>query len=128
MPALYEQSYLHYTRQGARVLALGYKEVASQPVSKLKGLKREDAESNLMFAGLVVFGCPNKYESAMSIKARTGLSLSLSCTYIYMYVYMYLHTYICIYIYRYESATSIKALKDSLSLSLSLSLYIYIYI
>jgi len=68
LPPLYEQSYTHYTRQGARVLALGYKEMAAEAMSKLKSKKREDVECNLTFAGLVVYHCPNKFESATSVQ------------------------------------------------------------
>ena len=69
LPRLYEQSYKSYTRQGARVLALGYRELATENVSKIKAKKRDDVECDLVFAGLVVFHCPNKFESETSIKA-----------------------------------------------------------
>ena len=44
LPRLYEQSYKSYTRQGARVLALGYRELATENVSKIKAKKRDDVE------------------------------------------------------------------------------------
>ena len=69
LPPMYERSYLSYTRQGARVLALGYKELAPEAISKLKSKKREDVESDLVFAGLVVYHCPNKFETKTSIQA-----------------------------------------------------------
>ena len=59
LPVLYEASYKHYTRQGARVLALGYKQLGTENVSKLKAKTREECESSLTFAGLVVFHCPS---------------------------------------------------------------------
>ena len=38
-------------------------------MSKLRSIPRQEAEQGLIFAGLVVFHCPNKVESAPSIKA-----------------------------------------------------------
>ncbi|KAJ1483354.1 hypothetical protein T484DRAFT_1800651, partial [Baffinella frigidus] len=54
--------------RGARVLALGWKPVEPQALSKVKAMKREDAESGLIFAGLVAFHCPHKLESAPSLR------------------------------------------------------------
>lgn len=51
------------------MLALGWKPLASQPISQLRSIQRADAEQGLRFAGLVVYHCPNKLESATSIKA-----------------------------------------------------------
>lgn len=69
IPPLYEQSYKKYALQGARVLALGCKVLEGETPSKIRAKKREDVESGLQFAGLVVFHCPNKYESETSVSA-----------------------------------------------------------
>ena len=68
-PPYFKATYEYYSRQGARVLALGYKELPRQQISQLRSMSRETAENQLMFAGLVVFRCPNKFESATSLKA-----------------------------------------------------------
>ncbi|KAG7661463.1 SPF1 [[Candida] subhashii] len=65
-PDNYEEIYKSFTRSGSRVLALAYKHIdASVNVNKVK---REDIESNLHFAGFIVFHCPLKDDAIKTIK------------------------------------------------------------
>jgi manganese-transporting P-type ATPase len=49
VPANYDSSYLKYTKEGARVLALAY--------------KRDEAESDLTFCGFIISECPLKEDT-----------------------------------------------------------------
>ncbi len=59
-PCSYEATYRRFAREGARVLALAWRAVPAPapPISKLRGLRREEAEAGLSFAGFAVFHCP----------------------------------------------------------------------
>ncbi|XP_057826971.1 probable manganese-transporting ATPase PDR2 [Cryptomeria japonica] len=63
-PPGYVDTYKHYTRQGSRVLALAYKHLPEMPVGEARSLERETVESELTFAGFVVFNCPVRSDSA----------------------------------------------------------------
>ncbi|KAF2070934.1 hypothetical protein CYY_007740 [Polysphondylium violaceum] len=71
----YDESFKKYSRQGSRVLALGYKRLESglNP-SQLKSISRESVESNLEFAGFIIFDCPVKPDSKRSIEMLTQSS------------------------------------------------------
>ena len=53
---------------GARVLALGIKDLGDLNPSRAKDLSRDDLDSNLNFAGFVVISCPLKTDSKSVIK------------------------------------------------------------
>lgn len=65
-PETYEEIYKSFTRLGSRVLALGYKHLELN-VNVLK-VDREQVESNLHFAGFIVFHCPLKDDAVETIK------------------------------------------------------------
>ncbi len=75
VPANYVETYKHYARQGARVLALGWKPMESMMISKLRALHRDDVEKDFVFAG--------------------GPPYVLICVYVCMYVCMYV---VCMYV------------------------------
>ncbi|WPK23281.1 hypothetical protein PUMCH_000516 [Australozyma saopauloensis] len=65
-PAHYEECYKLFTRAGSRVLALAYKYIdSSQNVTKLD---RKKVESDLLFAGFIVFHCPLKDDAIKTIE------------------------------------------------------------
>lgn len=66
VPAHYSQSFMHFAKQGKRVIALAYKKLA--PTSNYAALNRDDVESGLTFAGFVIFECPIKPDSAKAVK------------------------------------------------------------
>jgi cation-transporting ATPase 13A1 len=66
-PSWYNMSYLHYARQGKRVIACAYKTLDAD--ANIHSMKREEAESNLTFVGFIIFECPIKPESAEAIAA-----------------------------------------------------------
>lgn len=65
-PAKYDDIYKSFTRSGSRVLALGYKYLPQN--AKVTKIDREEVESQLHFAGLIVFHCPLKQDAIETIK------------------------------------------------------------
>ncbi|CAL1710696.1 unnamed protein product [Somion occarium] len=68
VPEFYDNAYKRYTKQGSRVLALGFKEMDSMPVDKINKIPRDHVESKLTFAGFLVFHCPLKVDAIDTIK------------------------------------------------------------
>lgn len=68
VPAGYEETYLEYSRRGARVLSLGIKEFGKLEHQAVREMKREDVESNLTFVGFVIISCPLKPDSKAIVK------------------------------------------------------------
>ena len=81
VPAGYKDNYIHYVKNGARVLVLAYKDLKMQSDQAIQ-LTREDAESELNFCGFIVSECPLKpdtkavidelVKSAHEVKMITG--------------------------------------------------------
>ncbi|KAK4879876.1 hypothetical protein RN001_008022 [Aquatica leii] len=67
-PKNYDDVYLELSRRGARVLALGWREIGKLSPQELRDLKREDVETNLKFAGFVIISCPLKMDSKSVVK------------------------------------------------------------
>lgn len=68
-PADYEQSYKRYASQGARVIALAYKQLGSSTTaSDLRTMPRAEIEKDLSFGGFAVLRCPLKAESEPALK------------------------------------------------------------
>lgn len=71
LPEDYDEVYLQMSRMGARVLALGYKTLGHLTHTDLQQLKREDVETDLMFAGFILISCPLKPDSkAVSMELK----------------------------------------------------------
>lgn len=68
VPDNYKQVYLEMSRRGARVLALGWKELPAMSPARVKDIPRESLEEGLNFAGFVVISCPLKPDSKAVIK------------------------------------------------------------
>ena len=68
VPSNYDDIYLHYAREGARVLCLGYNELGILAHQELRDLKREDVEKELTFVGFVVISCPLKPDSKSVVR------------------------------------------------------------
>ncbi|VDO42050.1 unnamed protein product, partial [Onchocerca flexuosa] len=68
VPENYIHVYRHLARQGARVLALGIREIGSLTYQEIRDRKREDFEQNLSFAGFVVISCPLKPDTKAMVK------------------------------------------------------------
>ncbi len=68
VPANYDDIYLHYAREGARVLCLGYKELGNLTHQEIRDMTREQIESELKFVGFVIISCPLKPDSRAVIK------------------------------------------------------------
>ncbi|PSR88079.1 Manganese-transporting ATPase [Actinidia chinensis var. chinensis] len=77
VPSTYVESYKKYTRQGSRVLALGFKPLPEMTVSEARSLDREMVESGLSFAGFAVFNCPIRGDSAIVLSELKGSSHDL---------------------------------------------------
>lgn len=74
LPSDYDQVYLEQSRRGARVLALGCKELGKLSSQEIRDLTREDVETNLRFVGFVVISCPLKSDSKNVIKEIANAS------------------------------------------------------
>ncbi|KAH8263093.1 hypothetical protein KR044_004320, partial [Drosophila immigrans] len=68
VPSDYEKIYLEYARRGARVMALGIKEFGTLGGQRVRELKREEVECDLIFAGFVIISCPMKPDSKSVVK------------------------------------------------------------
>ncbi|RDB26777.1 Manganese-transporting ATPase 4 [Hypsizygus marmoreus] len=74
VPAHYDATYKEFTRKGSRVLALGVKEMNAMSHDKINKLPREHVESELIFAGFLVFHCPLKPDAIEAIKMLSDSS------------------------------------------------------
>lgn len=63
VPANYDQTYLEMSRLGARVLALGRRNLGNLSETNLRNLTRQDVEKNLEFVGFILITCPLKPDS-----------------------------------------------------------------
>ena len=71
VPPNYEQTYKHFTRNGGRVLALGYRYLSTDSElgqKRINDLVREDVEANLTFAGFLVLQCPLKDDAMKAVR------------------------------------------------------------
>ena len=67
VPAGYRDSYIDFVKNGARVLALSYRDLKMQK-NQAEQLTREEAESELVFCGFLVSECPLKEDSKAVIE------------------------------------------------------------
>lgn len=70
-PPKYEETFKHFTRNGARVLALAYKHLSEDAEigqKRINDLQREEVESELKFAGFLVLQTPLKEDALKSIQ------------------------------------------------------------
>ena len=70
-PPGYDETFKYYTRNGGRVLALGYRYLSAESElgqTKINNLKREEVEADLIFAGFLVLQCPLKDDAMSSIR------------------------------------------------------------
>ncbi|KAI4232907.1 MAG: hypothetical protein LQ349_004708 [Xanthoria aureola] len=70
-PPDYEETYKYFTRNGGRVLALGYRYLATDSElgqTRINNLKREEVEADLTFAGFLVLQCPLKGDAKEAIR------------------------------------------------------------
>lgn len=64
----YDKTYLGLSRRGARVLALGWKEIGRMSHQQAKDVTRESLESELHFGGFIAISCPLKPDSKSVVK------------------------------------------------------------
>ncbi|KAJ3071425.1 hypothetical protein HDU98_005354 [Podochytrium sp. JEL0797] len=74
LPADYDEVYKYWARRGSRVLALGYRVATELKASKIRDVTRDSVESDLEFAGFLVFFCPLKPDSADAIEMLNNSS------------------------------------------------------
>ncbi|GAB5567974.1 polyamine-transporting ATPase 13A3 isoform X1 [Prionailurus iriomotensis] len=67
-PPDYHHIHTEISREGARVLALGYKELGHLTHQQAREVKREALECNLKFVGFIVVSCPLKADSKAVIR------------------------------------------------------------
>lgn len=71
IPPKYEETFKYFSRNGARVLALGYKYLSTQDEigqNRINNLKREEVECDLHFAGFLVLQCPLKDDAMKAVR------------------------------------------------------------
>ena len=72
IPAFYHETYVHHMTRGKRVLALAYRSVFSanpaQTLQELRDAPRSKVETDLVFAGFLVFDCDLKADSKSVVK------------------------------------------------------------
>ena len=68
IPADYDAAFLQYVKKGSRVLAMAYKHVPKMSHADIMAYTRDEAETNLIFAGFIVAECPTKPDSQAVIK------------------------------------------------------------
>nr|MBE5724992.1 putative cation-transporting ATPase 13A1 [Cucujiformia] len=74
VPEKYDEVYLELSRRGARVLALGIKELGKMLSQELRDITRDEAEKDLDFVGFVIISCPLKTDSKSVIKELQNAS------------------------------------------------------
>ncbi|KAJ3295791.1 hypothetical protein HK104_002306 [Borealophlyctis nickersoniae] len=68
VPEGYDEHYKYWARRGKRVLALGYKWLDSGVRAlEVREMHRDDIESELVFAGFLVFHCPLKDDAIEAV-------------------------------------------------------------
>lgn len=70
-PSDFEETYKHFTRNGSRVLALGYKYLSQDGElgqARINNLKREEVECDLKFAGFLVLRAPLKEDAKKAVR------------------------------------------------------------
>lgn len=70
-PSNYEETFKYFTRNGGRVLALGYKYLSADSElgqTRINHLKREEVEAGLTFAGFLVLQCPLKDDAQKAVR------------------------------------------------------------
>ena len=71
VPTNYEETFKHFTRNGGRVLALGYKYLSAESElgqTRINNLNRDDVEADLTFAGFLVLQCPLKDDAKEAVR------------------------------------------------------------
>ena len=62
-PPSYDKAYLKYVKNGARVLALAFKNLPKAPQESFVSVKRDEAEQDLTFCGFIISECPLKTDT-----------------------------------------------------------------
>ena len=78
-PDDYDTTYLKMSRRGARVLALGRRDLGRLSHQQVKELTRQGIEAELEFVGFVIISCPLKADSRAVIREILASSHQVRC-------------------------------------------------
>ena len=70
VPEGYKEHYIDFVKNGARVLALAYKDLKMQS-NQAVHVTREEAEKDLIFCGFIISECPMKEDTKVVIDELT---------------------------------------------------------
>ena len=73
-PKDYDETYLKYVKNGARVLAMAYKCLPKMSMDEMQKYTRDEAEKDLSFCGFVVAECPLKPDTKKILEELKGSS------------------------------------------------------
>ena len=71
VPPNYEETFKYFTRNGGRVLALGYRYLSTDSElgqMRVNNLTREEVEADLTFAGFLILQCPLKEDAKEAVR------------------------------------------------------------
>jgi cation-transporting ATPase 13A1 len=67
VPDGYKEHYINFVKNGARVLAMAYKDLKAQ-ANEAEKMTREEAEKDLVFCGFIISECPLKEDTKAVIE------------------------------------------------------------
>jgi len=63
VPPGYKEHYIDFVKNGARVLAMAYRDLPRMSVGEAEKITREEAEKDLIFCGFIISECPLKHDT-----------------------------------------------------------------
>jgi cation-transporting ATPase 13A1 len=68
IPPGYKEHYIDFVKNGARVLAMAYKDLPKMSVGEAEKITRDEAEKDLIFCGFIISECPLTFDTKAVIE------------------------------------------------------------